>query len=104
MKAKQHGEVNFKLNSHPHDTFNSTKNVIGTDVPEFPEVNVFTCRKSHMIPSSTFTSTKPGGRATIPINQECTGTLCPSLSGRKTHPKRLLVVLKMRIRKILLGG
>ena len=33
MKSKQHGEVNFKLNSHAKDTFNSLKNVYGTDVP-----------------------------------------------------------------------
>lgn len=104
MKAKQYGEVNFKLNSHARDTFNSTKNVIGTDVPEFPEVSASPCRRSHAIPSSTFTSTSRGGRATTLISQECTGTSCPSPSGRKTLPKRPHVALKTRIRRTLLGG
>lgn len=87
QKELEPKDVRYKLNLYPKKTFDTERKTYGTMV-EFPEVRIFSFRKSRRILSSTYTLTKTNGRAATLTNQGYTGTLLLSQPTWRTLPRK----------------
>ena len=87
QKTLEQKDVRYKLNLHPKKTFDTERQTFGTNV-EFPEVLIFSCRKSKRILNSTYTLMRTSGRTATLTNQGSTGTSPPSQPTWRTLPKK----------------
>ena len=103
QKELEPKDVRYKLNLHPKKTFDTERQTFGTNV-DFPEVRIFSLRKSKRIRSSTYTLTITNGRAVTLTNQGFTGTSPLSQPTWRTLPRKKPESRRRRVESRASGG